>query len=64
MPALLTASGSLVTEAMTTAFTTGVDAVTADVSTMVTTALPKGLAIMGLFLAIKLGIRFFRSIAN
>lgn len=64
MPALLTASGSLVTEAMTTAFTTGVDAVKADVSTMVTTALPAGLAIMGLFLAIKLGIRFFRSIAN
>lgn len=64
MPALAIAGGSLVTEAMTTAFNTGVDAVKADVSTMVTTALPAGLAIMGLFLAIRLGIRFFRSIAN
>ena len=49
---------------MTTAFTTALDAVKGDVSAMVTIALPVGLAIMGLFLAIRLGIGFFRSIAN
>lgn len=65
MPALAaTGASSLVTEAMTTAFTTALDAVKVDVSTMVTIALPVGLAIMGLFLAIRLGIGFFRSIAN
>ncbi len=66
MPALALASGasSLVTESMTTAFTTALDAVKGDVSAMVTIALPVGLAIMGLFLAIRLGIGFFRSIAN
>ena len=66
MPSSATAAGgsSLVTEAMTAAFTTALDAVKGDVSAMVTLALPVGLAIMGLFLAIRLGIGFFRSIAN
>ncbi len=65
MPALAaTGASSLVTESMTTAFTTALDAVKVDVSTMVTIALPVALAIMGLFLAIRLGIGFFRSIAN
>jgi hypothetical protein len=31
---------------------------------MVTTALPIGLGIMGLFLAIRLGIGFFKSVAH
>ena len=57
-------SSSLVTEAMTTAFTTALQSVQGDVSAMVTIALPVGLGIMGLFLAIRLGIGFFRSIAN
>lgn len=57
-------STSLVTEAMTTAFTTALQGVQSDVSSMVTIALPVGLGIMGLFLAIRLGIGFFRSIAN
>ena len=51
-------------EAMTTAFSTALTSVQADVTTMVTTALPIGLGIMGLFLAIRLGINFFRSIAH
>lgn len=64
MPVLASASSSLINETMTTAFTSALDAVKGDVSTMVTIALPVGLAIMGLFLAIRLGIGFFRSIAN
>ncbi len=52
------------TEAMTTAFTTALTAVQTDVQGMVVAALPIGLGIMGLFLAIRLGINFFRSVAN
>lgn len=55
---------SLITEGMKTAFSNGVTAVQTDVSNMVTLALPAGMAIMGLFLAIRLGIGFFRSLAN
>lgn len=64
MSVLASASSSLINETMTTAFTSALDAVKGDVSTMVTIALPVGLAIMGLFLAIRLGIGFFRSIAS
>lgn len=55
---------SLITDAMKTAFDNGVKAVQSDVSNMVTLALPAGMAIMGLFMAIKLGVGFFRSLAN
>lgn len=55
---------SLLTDAMKTAFNNGVTAVQSDVSGMVTLALPAGMAIMGLFMAIRLGIGFFRSLAN
>ncbi|MCB5712129.1 major coat protein [Lactonifactor longoviformis] len=51
-------------EAMTTAVETALTSVKTDVTGIVTTALPIGLGIMGLFLAIRLGIGFFRSIAN
>lgn len=51
-------------EGMKTAFTTALTTVKTDVTEMVTAALPIGLAIMGLFLAIRLGIGFFRSIAH
>lgn len=66
MPVLATAetSTSLVTEAMTAAFTAALQGVQGDVSSMVKLALPVGLGIMGLFLAIRLGIGFFRSIAH
>lgn len=55
---------SLITEGMKTAFENGVKAVQTDVSSMVTLALPAGMAIMGLFMAIRLGVGFFRSLAN
>lgn len=55
---------SLITEGMKTAFENGVKAVQTDVTTMVTVALPAGMAIMGLFMAIRLGVGFFRSLAN
>lgn len=59
-----TTTTSLLTDAMKTAFNDGVSAVQTDVSGMVTLALPAGMAIMGLFMAIRLGIGFFRSLAN
>lgn len=52
------------TESMKTVFETALGTVKTDVFGTVETALPVGLAIMGLFLAIRLGINFFRSIAN
>lgn len=60
----LTASSGLFTADMQQAFTTAFNAVKADVSSVVVTALPVGLGIMGLFLAVRLGISFFRSIAR
>lgn len=57
-------SASLVSEAMKTAYTAALQGVQTDVSTMVTIALPIALGIVGLFLAIRLGIGFFRSIAH
>ena len=52
------------TEALTSSFTTAVGTVKTDVLTMISTALPAGLAIMGICLAVRIGINFFRSIAN
>lgn len=51
-------------EALTGAFTTAVSTIKTDVTTMISTALPAGLAIMGIGLAVRIGINFFRSIAN
>ena len=51
-------------EALQTAFSTALTTVQTDVVSMVETALPIGLGIMGLFLAIRLGISFFRSVAH
>ena len=51
-------------DALTTAFQTALQTVQTDVTGMVTTALPIGLGIAGLFMAIRLGIGFFRSIAH
>lgn len=52
------------TEELTTVFTTALTQVQTDVVSMVKVAFPVGLAIMGLFLAIRLGIGFFKSVAN
>lgn len=51
-------------EALQTAYSTALTTVQTDVTTMVSTALPIGLGIMGLFLAIRLGIAFFKSVAH
>lgn len=51
-------------EALTGAFTSAVTTIKADVISMITTALPAGLAIMGIGLAVSIGIGFFRSIAK
>lgn len=57
------ASGML-TDAMKTAFTTALSGISADVFDMIATALPIGLGIAGVFLAVRLGVNFFRSVAN
>lgn len=52
------------TEAMKTAFSTAVETIKSDVLAMMTVALPAGLSIMGVMLALRLGVNFFRSIAS
>lgn len=59
----LTSTG-LFTSEMKEAFSTAFNAIKTDVTSVVITALPVGLGIMGLFLAVRLGISFFRSIAR
>lgn len=58
------AASGMVSEAMKTAFSTALQGVQTDVFDMVTIALPIGIGIAGLFLGIRLGIGFFRSIAH
>lgn len=52
------------TEGMTTAFDTAITAVKTDFIANVTTALPVGLAIMGITLGLRLAIGFFKSITH
>ncbi|MCM1047367.1 MAG: hypothetical protein NC433_02950 [Clostridiales bacterium] len=54
----------MLTEGMKTAFSNAVGAIKTDVVGMITVALPAGLAIMGIRLAVRLGVSFFRSIAG
>lgn len=54
----------MLTVEMKTAFSDAIDAIKADVTGMIALALPAGLAIMGIRLAVKLGVGFFRSIAG
>ncbi len=61
---LATGVSSLVTEALKTAFSGAVSSVLADVGAMMSLALPAALTITGGFLAIRLGIKFFKSVAN
>lgn len=49
---------------ITTAFGTALATVQTDVLGMVKVALPVGLVIMGTFIAVRLGIGFFKSIAR
>lgn len=54
----------MLTEAMKTAFSTAVESIKTDVTGMIVVALPAGLAIMGIRLAVRLGVGFFRTIAS
>lgn len=54
----------MLTESMKTAFSSAVSDIKDDVTGMITVALPAGLAIMGIRLAVRLGVSFFRSIAG
>lgn len=59
-----TAATGLMTDAMKTALDTAFKGISADVFDVMGSALPIGLGIAGVFIAIRLGIGFFRSIAN
>lgn len=50
------------TEAMTTAISTAFSTVQTDVGSVITTGLPFALGIIGTVLAIKIGIKVFKSI--
>lgn len=54
----------MMTDAMKTALTDGFSAISVDVFDVMAVSLPIGLGIAGVFLAVRLGIRFFRSVAN
>jgi len=47
---------------MVTAFTTGLSAIKTDAVSLITVVLPIGLSIAGLFIAVQLGMRFFKVI--
>ena len=49
---------------LTSAFTTGLTQVKTDVLSYVGVALPIALGIVGVFLAVRLGIRFFKSVSK
>lgn len=49
---------------VTEAFTTAVGTIKTDVLSMIGTALPAGLTIMGIGLAVSIGIKFFRTVAR
>ena len=51
-------------EGMTTAVDTAFKAIKSDVSGMMTTALPVALAIVGIGLAVTLGVKFFKKISS
>lgn len=58
--------GALAAEAsaLQTAFTTAIGTVQTDAMGFITAALPVALAIAGTFIAVKLGIKFFKSTAK
>lgn len=49
---------------LTDAFNTAVTTIKTDVLSMISTALPAGLSIMGIGLAVSIGVRFFKSVAR
>ena len=51
-------------EAIQTAFGTGIGVIKDNVVSLVVVALPVALIVVGLFLAIKLGMKFFKGVAK
>lgn len=54
----------MITEALTQAFQTAVTSIQTDVVSMLTLALPAGLAIFGISFVIRKGVSFFQSLAS
>ena len=61
---VLAAATTMVTEAMKTALSDAFSGVAADVISIATIALPVALSIAGLFIAVRLGIKFFKNVSN
>lgn len=51
-------------ESIVTAFTTAVGAIKTDALSMIAVAVPSALAIMGIFIATRLGVKFFKSFSK
>ena len=51
-------------EGITTAFTTALTTIQTDAMSLIAVALPPALVIAGTFIAVQLGIRFFKSVAG
>ena len=67
MPTVALEAGTvtgMMTDAMKQALTSAFNGIAADVFEIMGVALPIGLGIAGVFIAIRLGINFFRGIAN
>lgn len=54
----------MLTEIMKTSFSDAISSIQDDVTGMIALAMPAGLSIMGITLAVRLGIGFFRTIAG
>lgn len=50
--------------AIQTAFDSAIKAIQTDTTGMIQTAMPVALGIAGIFIAVKLGVKFFRSVAK
>ena len=61
---VLAAATTMVTEAMKTALSDAFTGVANDVISIATIALPVALSIAGLFIAVRLGIKFFKNVSN
>lgn len=60
----LTSGTGLLSESMKTAFNNAIEGIQQDVITMITYALPAGLSIMGIRLAVRIGVGFFKTVAS
>lgn len=52
------------TNVLIDAFSTALETTVGDIETYVSTALPYALTVMGLLLGIRIGVNFFKSLAN